>query len=78
MAKKKFQIEIHRTYKCYFTYKAHSKQEIEDMINWDTGPNVTDKMCTDFWDDLSYHESKQELQQMDIDNKNPCLIKISQ
>jgi hypothetical protein len=62
MTKKKFKIEIHRTYKCYYEYEANSEQEIEDMINWNTS-NVTDAMCDDFWEELAH----QELKQMDVD-----------
>tara|TARA_R100001594_G_scaffold45372_1_gene78185 strand:- start:13030 stop:13290 length:261 start_codon:yes stop_codon:yes gene_type:complete len=68
MAKKKFRVEIHRTYKCYYDYDANFIHEIENMINWNTGAesDVTDEMCNDFWEELD----RQESEQMDVDIVN--------
>jgi len=63
MAKKKFKIEMIRTYSCHYEYEAHSKKEIENMINWNTNIHITNEMCEDFWDTLA----EKELEQMDVD-----------
>ena len=63
---KTFIIQAQRLYRVNFEYEAKSIQEIENMINWNTGlekEDVTDEMCEDLWDVLS----EKELEEMDVD-----------
>ena len=61
---KKFEVIIERRYVAEFDYEAGSVRELEDMINWTTGElGPTEKMCSDFWDQLG----ESELEQMNVD-----------